>query len=1060
MFIGKLAFPHPLLQSLESRRLLSVSPLGTEVTVPFPTQMSQVDMAVAGDGSFIVVADPIEQPGSPDLVAVRYAASGEQVGAPLTLDDRGFNVSVSMEADGDAVVAYQKGDGLYVVRVSKAGVVAAPLRVATAPEGESIWESSVSMDDGGGFFLVWIHEPRDFPSETDARMVFRAFDASGVPRGAEILSSRSDFTDYDNLDMAAYRDGSGGVFGYRNFGDGFPAVGAARVSQTEFTGITFLDVGSPPDVSVRADRSFVLAYDRFVQRFDASGVQVGEPIAIGEASTEPALGDRVHAVTVHARPDGGFIAGFAVDRLEPGGDVGAMTYVQQYNAAGEAMGGPIQVDDGPVRRPVIDFDARGRGVLAYLQGPFTGESASGPARSGVPHVRRLSAAPVQLRGRELFVDGTEGNDHIIVERVRERVYVNVNGVVERFDAADVQFLSIGGLGGDDDVVNASAIPSTVSGGDGADTLWGGTGPDRLRGFGGNDVLRGGDGDDVLLGDSGDDTLHGGGGTDTLTGGTGVDVSQFGEAGDGLPRGLSFAGGVITFNGTDAVDDVNVSRVGGLIVRVNGSTAVFSPETVTRIELFGRGARDLLTFGGGVGTPALIDGGAGDDAMRGGDGFDTIIGGDGHDYLIGGRGDDSLDGGSQDDTLEGESADDTLLGGDDNDELHGGDQNDRLDSGLGNDLVYGGLGVNTHDYSRRTNAVRLTRSGDEQFGDRFGQSANGGEPGEIDHIAQAERILGTAGDDFIAFGHTVFGGDGDDTLVGSRFDDRLFGEGGNDDLDGRAGNDYLEGGAGDDVLRSSDAVTNNATVFPNGVDSLFGLAGNDAFFTDDDAGDVLRGGAGVNSADADDADDALAIETVRLTRSSTPGPEVTVTGGSNAGNADVAVAGDGSYLVATSVARGDVHRVTAFRYSAAGERIGDAISLYAYAADADSTARVAASMDADGDAVVAYAVDDGADGGIFFNRISNTGQVSRTVKVTSTVTDLTPRVSMHDFGRLLPRLARAGRRSLCCAVVRRRGRAAGGAVPRRPGARGRRTARRSPRRQAGGERGHIRGLPPV
>jgi hypothetical protein len=35
-------------ERLERRSLLTVTPLGPEMTVPFPTEMSQFDMAVAG----------------------------------------------------------------------------------------------------------------------------------------------------------------------------------------------------------------------------------------------------------------------------------------------------------------------------------------------------------------------------------------------------------------------------------------------------------------------------------------------------------------------------------------------------------------------------------------------------------------------------------------------------------------------------------------------------------------------------------------------------------------------------------------------------------------------------------------------------------------------------------------------------------------------------------------------------------------------------------------------------------------------------------------------------
>ena len=983
------------LQSLESRRLLSLSPVAPELTVPMPTPMSQFDMAVAGDGSFILVGDPIEQPGSPDVIAVRYDANGRQDGPPVTLDERGFNVSASMDADGDAVVAYQKGtSGVYVVRVSRTGVASAPQRVATAPSGQSIYETSVSMDDGGGFFVAWLEREPDFSPTTTQ---IRAFDATGRPRGPQFnLPVGSSANRHFDIDIAARPDGSSATLARVAGRDDGAATWLYFADAENWFGSETIDVGDrAPEVAMYADGSFVLGlttrdvgsppsqFGGFIQRFATFG-PVHEPAPVGESLPGTPLDKNVRLVSVATLPDGGFLAGYA---QEWGGTV--KTYAERFNAAGASVEGPVELDTGPAHAHRIGTDRSGGAVVAYLQTP-AGESTS----SGEIRVRRLTTAGTRLEGSELRVEGTDVADRIVVERVRQSVFVNVNGVVQQFDAGIVQFVSINGFGGDDDIVNATDLPSTIHGGDGFDTIWGGTGPDRIRGFGGNDSLRGGDGDDVLLGDNGDDTLHGGDGVDTLTGGTGIDLTRFGEAGDGPPPGLSLAGGVITFSGTDAADDVNVSRVGAeLIARVNGSSVAFPLNEVNRIELFGRGARDLLTLGAGFSKNVLIDGGAGDDAMRGGDGSDTIIGGDGHDYLIGGRGEDRLDGGSLDDTLEGESANDTLLGGDDNDELHGGDSDDWLDGGLGNDRVNGGTGANTHDYSSRKGPIRLVRSGFEYLGI---DSAHGGEPGETDSVTAAERILGTPFDDFISFGHTILGGDGDDTLLGSRLGDRLFGEGGNDDLNGRAGDDYLEGGAGNDRFRSTDAIDDN-TVFPDGVDSLFGLGGNDVFFTDDDSGDIVRGGAGVDNADADDADSVLTVESVRLARSFTPATEVAIAGASSAAGFDVAVAGDGSYLIAATVVRGGVHRVTAFRYSATGQQVGDPITLYSYVpAVAGRTARVSASMDADGDAVVAYGVPDGgADEGMYFNRISRTGSVSQTVRAADT--DTVPHVSMDDSG---------------------------------------------------------------
>src|SRR5687768_17277133 len=72
------------------------------------------------------------------------------------------------------------------------------------------------------------------------------------------------------------------------------------------------------------------------------------------------------------------------------------------------------------------------------------ESSVDSAEPGFVYFRRASTVSTELRGAEPFVEGSEGSDHVIVERVRDNVFVNVNGIVERFDASAVQFLSISG----------------------------------------------------------------------------------------------------------------------------------------------------------------------------------------------------------------------------------------------------------------------------------------------------------------------------------------------------------------------------------------------------------------------------------------------------------------------------------------------------------------------------------------------------------------------------------------------------------------------------------------
>jgi Ca2+-binding RTX toxin-like protein len=81
-------------------------------------------------------------------------------------------------------------------------------------------------------------------------------------------------------------------------------------------------------------------------------------------------------------------------------------------------------------------------------------------------------------------------------------------------------------GGGNDQVGVSrdiAIPVTMRGGGGGDSLVGGAGPDKLIGGAGEDRLVGWRGADLLYGGPGADTIFGGPGDDVLRGGAGVDT---------------------------------------------------------------------------------------------------------------------------------------------------------------------------------------------------------------------------------------------------------------------------------------------------------------------------------------------------------------------------------------------------------------------------------------------------------------------------------------------------------------------------------------------------------
>ncbi len=146
---------------------------------------------------------------------------------------------------------------------------------------------------------------------------------------------------------------------------------------------------------------------------------------------------------------------------------------------------------------------------------------------------------------------------------------------------------------------------------------------------------------------------------------------------------------------------------------------------------------------GLGGNDQLSGRGGDDVLFGDRGNDVVLGGAGRDLLRGGPGDDVMLGGAGADGLRGGPGDDAVRGGAGADRLRGSEGGDGLSGGSGRDLV---------TYMPRVAALRLS----------IGYGANDGARGEGDNIA--------------ADVEDVRGGNGNDTLIGSRGANRLFGSG--------------------------------------------------------------------------------------------------------------------------------------------------------------------------------------------------------------------------------------------------------------------------------------------
>jgi Ca2+-binding RTX toxin-like protein len=279
------------------------------------------------------------------------------------------------------------------------------------------------------------------------------------------------------------------------------------------------------------------------------------------------------------------------------------------------------------------------------------------------------------------------------------------------------------------------------------------------------------------------------------------------------------------------------------------------------------------------TPADYPGTPGPDIWTGTSLGDTAHGGEGNDTLAGLGGDDFIYGEGGDDLLYGDDGNDLLDGGAGNDTLcvHGyydlgtPSAGDRYVGGSGTDTLY----LFGRDYTNidltavsiaadierllitSAGSLRLTRAQLLQFSSIDGVVFVSGS-GDFDltgnRFIRGSLILDSGDDNVNMAGNhpelsqgsvTVFGGGGNDRVIGTEWADSFQGQAGNDTLEGRGGNDALDGGDGDDTLRGGagdDELWDGA-----GVDICDGGDGDDIVHldlaTDFTAAEQISGGLG-------------------------------------------------------------------------------------------------------------------------------------------------------------------------------------------------------------------------
>ncbi|WP_421592076.1 calcium-binding protein [Shinella sp. M27] len=161
---------------------------------------------------------------------------------------------------------------------------------------------------------------------------------------------------------------------------------------------------------------------------------------------------------------------------------------------------------------------------------------------------------------------------------------------------------------------------------------------------------------------------------------------------------------------------------------------------------------------------------------------TINGGEGNDTLTGSSGGDSINGRGGNDTIDGKAGNDTIFGGGGDDVIYGGS---------GNDVIYGG----------QTNSNEVNKD--------FGSNTIYGGEGDDYIVADIDVTRNGYGTPLQSLKQIVYGGAGNDTIIGVSSAGEFYGEDGNDQFIG-AGK-IIDMGAGDDNVVLTNALGDDSSV---------------------------------------------------------------------------------------------------------------------------------------------------------------------------------------------------------------------------------------------------------
>jgi VCBS repeat-containing protein len=323
---------------------------------------------------------------------------------------------------------------------------------------------------------------------------------------------------------------------------------------------------------------------------------------------------------------------------------------------------------------------------------------------------------------------------------------------------------------------------------------------QFEGLGGNDSITGNGATRVIYSSAtGGVTVHlaagtasgdASVGTDTFSGVNSATGSSFADSYDAT----GFVGGVGAFGGGNF--NLFEGLGGNDTITGNGNTRIAYSQAAAAVTVdlslgtaHGTAAGDVA----GVGTDTIL---GGVNSVQGSNFADTIIGGSGNDILFGGAGNDTISGGGGSDTISGQGGNDTIDGGAGTDMAvftgrEAGYAIHLNTPGAGQIQVIDSLGADGTDV--------LTNIEVLQFSDAFMLLTSGTAASPVDIsgliLSGPGTLTGTAGDDFVAVGSSVFGhqidlGAGNDTVSLATADFYSLNLANVEHVTGSAGNDFV------------------------------------------------------------------------------------------------------------------------------------------------------------------------------------------------------------------------------------------------------------------------------